>query len=116
MISLLKKEMQQLIKQFGDERRTTIDVEGQVHIPITEVASLHDREPLTLVFTRTGSLKTLPPDAFAPKGKNGNAIYTPVRGDEQLRQVVAATSQDYVLCVSSAGRVFQIAAHRIPAT
>src|SRR5437763_2025494 len=116
MIALLKKEMQQLIKQFGDERRTTIDVEGQAHTPITEVASLHDREPLTLVFTRTGSLKTLPPDAFAPKGKNGNAIYTPVRGDEQLRQVVAATSQDYVLCVSSAGRVFQIAAHRIPAT
>ncbi len=114
MIALLKKEMQQLIKQFGDERRTTIDVEGQVHTPITEVASLHDREPLTLAFTRGGTLKTLPPDAFAPKGKNGNAIYTPVRGDEQLRQVVSATSQDYVLCVSSAGRVFQIAAHRIP--
>src|SRR2546426_2747857 len=97
MIALLKKEMQQLIKQFGDERRTTIDVEGQAHTPITEVASLHDREPLTLAFTRGGTLKTLPPDAFAPKGKNGNAIYTPVRGDEQLRQVVAATSQDYVL-------------------
>ena len=31
-----------------------------------------------------------------------------------MRQVVAATSQDYVLCVCSSGRVFQIAAHRIP--
>ena len=40
--------------------------------------------------------------------------YTPVRGDEQLRQIVAATSQDYVLCVCSTGSVFQIAAHRIP--
>jgi DNA gyrase subunit A len=37
-----------------------------------------------------------------------------VRGDEQLRRVVAATSQDYLLCVSSTGRVCQIAAHRIP--
>src|SRR5437660_11740725 len=42
LVALLKKEMQQLIKQFGDERRTTIDVEGQVHIPITAVASLHE--------------------------------------------------------------------------
>ena len=29
LMQLLKKEMQQLIKQFGDERRTVIDVEGQ---------------------------------------------------------------------------------------
>src|SRR2546425_662519 len=47
-------------------------------------------------------------------GKNGDAIYTPVRGDEHLHQIIAATSQDYVLCVCSTGRVFQIAAHRIP--
>ncbi len=114
LIALLKKEMQQLIKQFGDERRTTIDVEGQIHEPIKEVASLHEREPLVLAFTHAGALKVLPADTYAPKGKNGAAVYTPVRGDEQLRQVVATTSQDYVLCVCSSGRVFQIAAHRIP--
>src|SRR6266851_5002348 len=115
LIALLKKEMQQLIKQFGDERRTIIDAEGQVHAPIEEVASLHEREPLSIVFTRVGALKALPPDTYLPKGKNGAATYTPVRGDEQLRQIVSATSQDYVLCVSSSGRVFQLAAHRIPA-
>nr|HET6901095.1 DNA gyrase subunit A [Ktedonobacteraceae bacterium] len=115
LLALLKKEMQQLIKQYGDERRTTIDVEGQVHTPIKEVASLHEREPLAIAYTRAGTLKVLPSDTYIPKGKYGNAVYTPVRGDEQLRQIMAATSQDYVLCVSSNGRVFQIAAHRIPA-
>ncbi len=114
MIALLKKEMQQLMKQFGDERRTTIDAEGQISDPIKEVASLHEREPLLVAWTRSGALKTLPPDTFTPKGKNGDAVYLPVRGDEQLRQVLSATSQDYVLCISSIGRVFQIAAHRIP--
>src|SRR5205085_8849591 len=82
---------------------------------VTEVASLHEREPLVIAFTRNGTLKALPADTFTPKGKNGDAIYTSVRGDEQLRQVVAATSQEYVLCVCSTGRVFQVAAHRIPA-
>ena len=114
MLQLLKKEMQQLIKQFGDERRTVIDVEGQIHEPIKEVASLHEREPLTIAYTRAGALKALPADTFVPRGKNGAAVYTPVRGDEQLRQVVGATSQDYILCVLSNGRIFQIAAHRIP--
>ena len=114
LITLLKKELQQLIKQFGDERRTIIDVEGQAHTPVEEVASLHEQEPLVIALTRAGTLKSLPADTYTPKGKNGDAIYTPVRGDENLRQIIAATSQEYVLCVCSTGRVFQVAAHRIP--
>lgn len=114
LIELLKKEMQQLIKQFGDERRTLIDVEGKAQAPVEEVASLHEQEPLVIALTRAGACKTLPAETFTPKGKNGDAIYVPVRGDENLRHIAAATSQDYVLCVSATGRVFQIAAHRIP--
>ncbi len=115
LIAMLKKEMQQLIKQFGDERRTVIEIEGQANAPVTEVARLHEREPMALAFTRSGAIKALSVDTYAPKGKNGDASYTPARGDEQLRQVMLSTSQDYVLCVCSTGRVFQIAAHRIPA-
>ncbi len=115
LIALLKKEMQQLIKQFGDERRTTIDADGHAHAPIETVESLHEREPLVVVLTRSGALKALPPDTYAPKGKNGDATYTVARGDEQLKQIISTTSQDYVLCVSNTGRVFQIAAHDIPA-
>ncbi len=114
LLTLLKKEMQQLIKQFGDERRTVIDSEEQVHSPVTVVESLHEREPLTIAFTRSKTLKALPIDAFKAKGKNGTGVYTPVRGDEQLRQIITTTSQDYLLCVSTTGRVFQIATHRIP--
>jgi DNA gyrase subunit A len=114
LLTLLKKEMQQLIKQFADERRTVIDTEEQVHSPVTVVESLHEREPMTIAFTRGKTLKALPADAFKTKGKNGSGVYTPVRGDEQLRQIVATTSQDYLLCVSASGRVFQIATHRIP--
>src|SRR5438045_5879892 len=92
LIALLKKEMQQLIKQFGDERRTAIDTEGQAHTPITEVASLHEREPLTIAFTRAGTIKALSPDTFGPKGKNDDVIYTTVRVAEQLITHVLATS------------------------
>jgi len=112
LIAQLKKEMNQIIKQFGDERRTIIDAEGTLQDPITEVASLHEREPMTMVLTRSGAIKALPADVFKAKGKD--ALYTPVRGDEQLREIVSTTSQDYLLCLSSGGRVFQLATHRIP--
>ncbi|MDQ2906416.1 MAG: DNA gyrase subunit A [Ktedonobacteraceae bacterium] len=115
LITQLKKEMQQLIKQFGDERRTTIDVAGQANQPVKEVASLHERVPVAIALTRAGALKVLPPETYSPKVKDGaRQTYAPVRGDEQLRQVVAATTQDFVLCVCASGRVFQVLAHRIP--
>ena len=114
LIASLKKEMQQLIKQFGDERRTVIDVKGVPAAPIERVVSLHQREPLAVAVTRSGAIKALPSDTFVPKGRNGNATYTTVRGDEQLRHVLATTSQDYLLCVSTTGRVFQIASHSVP--
>lgn len=114
LITLLKKEMQQLIKQFADERRTVIDAEGQAYSPVSSVESLHEREALTIAVTRSGGIKALPAETFAAKGKKGDALYMPVRGDEQLRQVISTTSQEYLLCVSSMGRVFQIATHRIP--
>ncbi len=113
LISTLKKEMQQLIKQFGDERRTVIDAASTILTPITEVASLHEREPMLVALTRNGTLKAMAADIFKPRGKNGDAVLTTVRGDEQLRQVIATTTQDYVLCVCSSGRVCQLAAHRL---
>src|SRR5437588_1661194 len=69
LIALLKKEMQQLIKQFGDERRTIIDVDGQASAPIKEVARLHELESIAIAFTRSGALKALAADTFTPKGK-----------------------------------------------
>jgi DNA gyrase subunit A len=114
LVASLKKEMLQLIKQFGDERRTIIDLDGQLHAPVTVVEMLHNREQITIAATRSGAIKALPADTFKPRGKNSHAAYIPVRGDEHLRQIIATTSQDYLLCVASSGRIFQIAAHRIP--
>src|SRR3989440_6348291 len=37
LIALLKKEMQQLIKEYGDDRRTVIEVEGHANAAVTEV-------------------------------------------------------------------------------
>ncbi|GER91470.1 DNA gyrase subunit A [Dictyobacter vulcani] len=116
LIAALKKEMQQLIKQFGDERRTVIDAENNVLTPIEKVESLHQREPLLIGFTRNQTLKALPIETYKPRGKNGSTPYTPVRGDEQLRQLLPTTTQDYLLCICSSGRVCQIATHRIPVT
>jgi len=48
------------MKHFGDERRTIIDADGLAHAPVAEVASLHEREPVIVAYTRAGALKSLP--------------------------------------------------------
>nr|WP_277988996.1 DNA gyrase C-terminal beta-propeller domain-containing protein [Ktedonosporobacter rubrisoli] len=69
---------------------------------------------MVVAVTRSSAFKALPATTFTPRGKDEQALYTPARGDEQLRQLINTTSQDYLLCVCSSGRVFQIATHRIP--
>ncbi len=112
LVSLLKKEMQQLVKQFGDERRTVIDPELATN-PVTNIPLLHERQPLLISLSRGDLIKSLSPDAYIPK-KNTRGVYTPVRGDEQVRQLVLTSSYDYLLCVFNSGRVYQLAAHRVP--
>jgi DNA gyrase subunit A len=111
LVALLKKEMQQLIRRFGDARRTVIDAQARVDELVREVLPLYERTPLTLVLTRAATVKALPPGAY---GSRPTERYGPVRGDEQLRQILAGNSQDAVLCVASSGRVFQLPAFRLP--
>jgi DNA gyrase subunit A len=114
LVALLKKEMQQLIRQFGDERRTAIDAQARLDEPVQTVPSLYEDTPLTLALTRSATLKALPPAAYAARERDEQALYTPVRGDEQLRRLVSAWAQDYLLCVTSTGRVLQLPAYRVP--
>ncbi|WP_052889818.1 DNA gyrase/topoisomerase IV subunit A [Thermogemmatispora carboxidivorans] len=111
LVTQLKREMQQLIRRFGDGRRTVVDAQARVDEPVREVLPLYERTPLTLVLTRAAAVKALPPGTY---GARSTERYGPVRGDEQLRQILPGYSQDAVLCVASSGRVFQVPAFRLP--
>ena len=110
-VAMLKREMQDLIKRFGDPRRTVIDADARADAKIESVANMQDDgTPVVLALGRDNTIKRLAADAFTPVGKRKLTVGKP---DAPVRHIVPATSHSYILCVSDQGRVFQIGVNKL---
>jgi DNA gyrase subunit A len=118
LVALLKKEMNELVKRFGDERRTLIDAEGAADSAVEEIANIVDRKPLLIAVTRDGSIKSLPADTYT-KGKkdktvNGFFLALP-RGDDQLAATpLVSSTQDHLVFITDQGRAFGLSVKDVP--
>lgn len=111
LVALLKREMQDLIKRFGDDRRTIIDATGTATGAVLHIASIVDRKEVLVALTRDGTLRTLPADTYTKSKKNGKAAPGPLvpltRGDEGLAlKPILTSSQDHLLFITNQGRAF----------
>jgi DNA gyrase subunit A len=116
LVALLKKEMQDLMKRFGDDRRTVIDAEGNATAAVTTIASLVDRKELLVALTREGSVKVMPADTFTKGKKERNGLQFALgRGDDGLLVTpVVSSNQDHLLFISNQGRAFGLSVKELP--
>ncbi len=118
LVALLKREMNDLVKRFGDERRTIIDVDGSASSEVSEIASIVDRKEILVALTRDGAIKVLPADTYTKskkeKAANGPLLTLP-RGDDQLAATpLLASSQDHLLFITDQGRAFGLSVKDVP--
>ncbi len=111
MIALLKDEMNEIAVDFGDDRRTAILTDVHAAAPVAEVRAAIESKPVLVALSVDGGLKAMPANTYAGKSNAGT-----VRGDDRLLSVVRATTTDYLLCLTSAGRVASVRVARIPET
>lgn len=112
MKALLKEEMKALIAEFGDARRTRIDDGADRTAEVEEVAHIEQARPLLLALSG-GSLRALPLDGYLARRRlaGGNGRNGTEDGDPLL---AAALSTDFVLLVTSQGRVCMLPARQVP--
>jgi len=127
-VALLKSELKDTEKKFGDVRRTVIDratvgatatltsVKGGSSAAGSGLAQLEMMvttqtrpEALALALYSDGTLKATPLDQFGPKART-------VRSDESLLKLTAVAPADFVLAATSAGRVFSLALDKLTVT
>ncbi|HEX2915900.1 MAG TPA: DNA gyrase subunit A [Chloroflexia bacterium] len=116
LVAQLKKEMNELVKRFGDARRTVIDAEGSAHGEVEEIASIVDRKELLVALTRDGGIKTVPVDTYSKSKKTASsATYALTRGDEQLAFApVLSSTQDHLVFITDQGRAFGMPVNDVP--
>src|SRR5579864_2492890 len=109
MIAAIKDDMQQLITEFADDRRTAILSDEHAAAAVEDVPAAIESKPVLVALTNDGGLKAMPNNTYAGKTNAGT-----VRGDERLLEVCRAHTTDYLLCQLSTGRVATVRVARLP--
>ncbi|MGI9147193.1 MAG: DNA gyrase/topoisomerase IV subunit A [Chloroflexota bacterium] len=111
LVALVKDEMQAIVNDFGDDRRTAVLSDEHAAGPVAEIRSAIESKVVMVALTTDGGLKAMPANTYAGKTNAGT-----VRGDERLLSVQRAQTTDYLLCQLSSGRVASVRVAKLPET
>ncbi|MCD6350928.1 MAG: DNA gyrase subunit A, partial [Armatimonadetes bacterium] len=109
---IIKKELRQLARELGDERRTRIlDEEAQD----IDIEDLIDQEDVAITVTRDGYIKRLPVDTYRPQGRGGRGIMALTKKEEDtVKDLFVASTHHHLLCFTNLGMVYRIKAYQVP--
>ena len=108
---IIKEELEECKEKFGDERRTEIAaVSGEV-----DIEDLIPKEDCVITATHFGYLKRQPMDVYKSQKRGGRGISGMTRRDEDFVEDLFITStHDYLMFMTSMGRVYKLKAYEIP--
>ena len=109
--SLIVKELREVQKDFGDERRTQI-VEDTGEIKLEDLVQMED---VAVTVTRGGYLKRTAVDTYRRQTRGGKGrIGMSTRAEDVVEHLIVASTHAYLLVFTNKGRVFWLKIYEIP--
>jgi DNA gyrase subunit A len=105
------KELRDVQKRYGDERRTQIvDEEGEINIE-----DLIAEEDVVITVSRSGYLKRTPLSIYRNQGRGGKGrIGMRTRDEDAVTKVFVANTHSYMLVFTDRGRLYWLKVYEIP--
>ena len=111
LISVVRDELQQVHKEYGDERRTEI-VGSQQDLTMEDLISEEDR---VVTISQGGYAKTQPLDDYTAQRRGGmGKAAAAVKDEDFVEHLLIANTHDTLLCFSSVGKVYWLKVFHIP--
>src|SRR5437867_11465118 len=111
VLEIIKGELRELKEKYGDPRRTSIEVQAEE----MEVEDLIPEENNVIVVTNSHYVKRIPFSEYRLQGRAGKGtIGIQTKEEDFVVNLFVASTHDYILFFSSAGKVFWLKAFRIP--
>ncbi len=108
---IIKEELQELKKKYGDERRT--DIVGQVEE--LEVEDLIAEEDVVVIISHAGYIKRLPVSAYRKQKRGGKGVTgAEVKEEDFVEHIFVASTKDYLLIFTDQGQVYWLKVYEIP--
>jgi DNA gyrase subunit A len=108
---VIVKELKEIQKEYGDERRTEI-VEDEGEIRLEDLVAVED---VAITVTRGGYLKRTAVDTYRRQTRGGKGrIGMGTRAEDVVEHLLVASTHSYLLVFTSRGRVYWLKAYEIP--
>ncbi|HXV75546.1 MAG TPA: DNA gyrase subunit A [Candidatus Polarisedimenticolaceae bacterium] len=110
-LKIVVDELETIKQQFGDPRRTEI-------VPIADEIGIEDlieERDMVITVSTTGYIKRTPLSTYEAQNRGGKGrIGMRTREEDAVRDLFVASTHDYILVFTSAGKVHWLKVHEIP--
>jgi len=112
ILRMIKAEAVSIRDKFGDARRTTIEANA-VDMDIEDLIPVED---VVVMTSNTGYIKRLPMDTYESQHRGGVGLRgMETKEEDYVVDLFVTCSHDYVMFITTKGRVYWLKAYKIPA-
>lgn len=112
VLDIIKKELEEIKKQYNDERRTLIDISS---VDVIEDESLIPVEDVVITITNKGYVKRVPVDTYRTQNRGGVGVKGMTTNEEDyVEHLIYTTTHSNVLFFTNKGKVYKIKGYAIP--
>ncbi|MDD2702992.1 MAG: DNA gyrase subunit A [Candidatus Omnitrophica bacterium] len=109
--AIIKDELEEVKKKYGDERRT--EIVGEVEE--LEVEDLIAEEDVVVTISHNGYIKRLPVSAYRKQKRGGTgASGAEVKEEDFIEHLFVASTKDFLLIFTDKGQVYWLKVYEIP--
>ncbi|MEK6255873.1 MAG: DNA gyrase subunit A [Chloroflexota bacterium] len=113
ILGLIREDLKEVAADYGDERRTTIDVTSSGSL---DEEDLVKDEAVLISITQRGYIKRVEAKAFRAQGRGGRGVKGHQTKDEdEVMMLIPARTLETMLFFSDRGKVYSERVYRIPA-
>ena len=114
-LNLIKNDLTELIKKYGDERKTEIKMVEHHVIKEIEKKDLIKKETTIVIFTKNQYIKRISLEEYQAQRRGGRGKRgMTVREEDFITDLFVCTTHDTILIFTSKGRVYSIRCFDIP--
>ena len=112
VLRMIKRDLEEVKKAYGDDRRTTV-LRGSVDK--FDIEELIKPEEMVITITHAGYIKRLSVDEYRAQRRGGKGVVgAETKESDFLEKIFVANTHDYILFFTSLGKVHCLKVYEIP--
>ncbi len=111
VIDIIKNEMAEIRRKYGDERKTDIQmISGEV-----DIEDLIPEEESVVTLTHFGYIKRLPSAVYKTQNRGGRGVSGMTQREEDfVEELFVCSTHDYILFITNQGRMHRLKCYQLP--